>query len=109
AGAPRLLYSTFFNAHMKPNKSEIRDGMHIDWDAPIPMDDGVVMRSDVFRPLDDGKYPVILSYGPYAKGLEFKEGYKGNWARLAKSAPEVLDGSSNKYKNWDLVDPAKWG
>jgi predicted acyl esterase len=89
-------------------KTETRDGMRIEWDAPIPMDDGVVMRADVFRPVGDGTYPVILSYGPYAKGLEFKEGYKGNWARLIKSAPEVLEGSSNRYQNWELVDPEKW-
>ena len=55
-----------------------------------------------------GKHPVILSYGPYAKGLSFQEGYKGNWARLTKAAPEVLEGSSNKYQNWELVDPEKW-
>ena len=89
-------------------KSEIRDGMQIDWDAPIEMDDGVVLRADVFRPVGDGNFPVILSYGPYAKGLAFQEGYKGNWARLTKSAPEVLAGSSNKYQNWELVDPEKW-
>jgi predicted acyl esterase len=89
-------------------KSEIRDGMQIDWDAPISMDDGVVLRADVFRPLGNGQYPVILSYGPYAKGLSFQEGYRGNWARLTKAAPEVLQGSSNKYQNWELVDPEKW-
>src|ERR687887_119218 len=82
--------------------------MQIDWDAPITMDDGVVLRADVFRPADAGNHPVILSYGPYAKGLSFQEGYKGNWARLIKSAPEVLRGSSNKYQNWELVDPEKW-
>jgi uncharacterized protein len=89
-------------------KSEIRDGMQIDWDAPIEMDDGVVLRADVFRPAGEGKYPIILSYGPYAKGLSFQEAYKGNWSRLVKSAPEVLAGSSNKYQNWELVDPEKW-
>jgi uncharacterized protein len=82
--------------------------MQIDWDTPITMDDGVVLRADVFRPADAGKHPVILSYGPYAKGLSFQEGYKGNWARLIKAAPEVLRGSSNKYQNWELVDPEKW-
>ncbi len=82
--------------------------MQIDWDAPITMDDGVVLRTDVFRPADAGKHPVILSYGPYAKGLSFQEGYKGNWARLIKAAPEVLRGSSNEYQNWELVDPEKW-
>jgi uncharacterized protein len=89
-------------------KSEIRDGLQIDWDAPIEMDDGVVLRADVYRPVGDGKYPVVLSYGPYAKGLSFQEGYKSNWARLTASAPEVLKGSSNKYQNWELVDPEKW-
>jgi uncharacterized protein len=82
--------------------------MHIDWDTPITMEDGLVLRADVFRPPGAGTYPVILSYGPYAKGLSFQEGYKGNWARLIKAAPDVLRGSSNTYQNWELVDPEKW-
>lgn len=82
--------------------------MLIDWDTPITTDDGIVLRADVFRPDAPGRCPVILSYGPYAKGLSFQEGYKGNWARLVKAAPEVLQGSSNKYQNWELVDPEKW-
>ena len=40
--------------------SEIRDGMRIDWDMPIPMDDGVVLRADIYRPIRKGRYPVIL-------------------------------------------------
>ena len=76
--------------------------MQIEWDAPITMDDGIVLRADVFRPEGDGRHPVILSYGPYAKGLSFQEGYKGNWARLTKAAPEVLQGSSTRYQNWEL-------
>ena len=89
-------------------KSELRDGMQIDWDAPLEMDDGSVLRADVFRPAGNGTFPVILSYGPYAKGLSFQEGYKGNWSRLTQAAPEVLAGSSNIYQNWELVDPEKW-
>jgi len=53
-------------------KTEIRDGMQIDWDAPIAMDDGVMLRADVFRPLGDGKYPAILddaTVGPAARSL----------------------------------------
>ena len=82
--------------------------MQIDWDVPIEMDDGIVLRADIYRPVGEGKFPVILSYGPYAKGLSFQEGYKGNWARLTKAAPEVLQNSSNKYQNWELIDPEKW-
>ena len=54
---------------------ETRDGMRIDWDVPIAMDDGLVVRADVFRPMKEGKHPVILTYGPYAKGLAFQDGY----------------------------------
>ncbi len=93
---------------MKPMKSEIRDGMQIDWDAPITMDDGVVMRADVFRPVGNGTCPAIISYGPYAKGLSFQEGYKSQWTRLEKAVPEMLKDSSNKYQNWELVDPERW-
>jgi len=82
--------------------------MRIDWDASIGMDDGLVLRADVFRPADHHRHPVILSYGPYAKGLSFQEGYKANWARLVSAAPEVLEGSSNNYQCWELVDPEKW-
>ena len=93
---------------MHQAKSEIRDGMRIDWDAPIEMDDGVVLRADVFRPLAEGRHPVILSYGPYAKGLAFQEGYKSAWMRMTEAYPETAAGSSNKYQNWELVDPEKW-
>ncbi len=91
-----------------PARSEVRDGMRIDWDVPIVMDDGVVLRCDVFRPRKDGHYPVILSYGPYAKGLAFQDGYPSAWQRMASAHPDVTAGSSNKYQNWEVVDPEKW-
>jgi predicted acyl esterase len=95
-------------AAMIQMKSEIRDGMRIDWDAPIAMDDGIVLRADIFRPAADGRYPVILSYGPYAKGLAMQEGYKSAWLRMTQAHPDILAGSSNKYQNWELFDPEKW-
>ncbi len=89
-------------------KSEIRDGMRIDWDVPITMDDGIVLRADVFRPVADGRYPALLSYGPYGKGLAFQDGYKTAWEIMAKQNPDALAGSTNKYQSWEVVDPEKW-
>jgi predicted acyl esterase len=89
-------------------RSEVRDGMRIDWDVPITMDDGLVLRADVFRPVKDGKYPVILTYGPYAKGLAFQDGYPSAWERMAREHPDVTAGSSNLYQQWEVVDPEKW-
>jgi predicted acyl esterase len=82
--------------------------MHIDWDVGIEMDDGLVLRADVFRPVAEGEYPVILTHGPYAKGLAFQDGYPSAWQRMADEHPDVTAGSTNKYQNWEVVDPEKW-
>jgi len=90
------------------HRSEIRDGMRIDWDVPIAMDHGLVLRADVFRRIEEGKHPVILSYGPYAKGLAFQDGYPSAWQRMVDKHPDVAAGSSNLYQSWEVVDPEKW-
>ena len=41
-------------------RSEVRDGMRIDWDVPVPMPDGTVLHADVYRPPAEGRYPVII-------------------------------------------------
>ena len=93
-------------------RSETRDSgyakMIVDWDVPIEMDDGLTLRADIFRPVTPGKYPVILTYGPYAKGLAFQEGYPSAWSTMATKHPNVTKNSSNLYQNWEVVDPEKW-
>ena len=49
-------------------RAENRDGMHIDWDVPISMDDGVVLRADIFRPTSEGRYPGHIELRPLCKG-----------------------------------------
>ncbi len=88
--------------------SEIRDGMRIDWDMPIELDDGLVVRADIFRPIEDGQYPVLLSYGPYAKWLHFIDGYETAWKRMEEKHPDVMAGTSNRYASWEVCDPEKW-
>ncbi len=89
-------------------KSEVRDGMRTAWDVAIEVDDGVILRADLFLPVEDGRYPVILSYGPYAKGLAFQEGYPSAWSQMETEHPDVTAGSTNKYQQWEVVDPEKW-
>ncbi len=86
----------------------IRDNMKIEADVPIPMEDGLVLKADVFRPVAEGRYPVILSHGPYAKGLSFQEAYAPQWNKMVDEHPDVAAGSTNKYQNWEAVDPEKW-
>ena len=82
--------------------------MQIDWDVAITVDDGLVLRADVFRPAAPGRYPVLLTYGPYAKGLAFQEGYPTAWNKMVAEHPDVPYGSTNLHQNWEVVDPEKW-
>lgn len=85
-----------------------RGRMRIAWDVPIAMDDGLALRADLFLPEADGRYPVLMSYGPYAKGLAFQDGYPDQWTRMVETHPDVAAGSSNLYQSWEVVDPEKW-
>ena len=90
-------------------KSEIRDGMRIDWDVPITMSDGVVLRADVFRPIEDGQYPVLLGCNPYGKNMAFYQSvYAPNWETMKKEYPEIFAGTSNVYQTWELPNPERW-
>ena len=91
-------------------QSDVRDGMRIDWNVPIEMDDGVVLRADVFRPVLDGRYPPILSCGPYGKGVTY-EGARGTglpyallWDSMRREFPEIAAHSSNKYQVFETIE-----
>lgn len=88
--------------------SQRRNGMRIDWDVPIEMDDDIVLRCDVYRPPDDGEYPVLITYGPYGKYLHFADGYENSWEQMIERNPDVAAGSSNEFQNWEVPDPEKW-
>jgi uncharacterized protein len=88
--------------------SEERDGMRIEWNVGLRMEDGTLLRADVYRPIAVGRYPVILSYGCYAKGLAYQDGYAAQWGKMISDFPEILRGSTNKYQSWEVTDPERW-
>ncbi|MDX3910596.1 MAG: CocE/NonD family hydrolase [Sphingobium sp.] len=70
--------------------------------------DGTVLRADVFRPIKEGRYPALVNYGPYAKGLAFADGYPAQWENLLRDHPEVAEGTTTDFAVWESVDPEKW-
>lgn len=47
-------------------------GLTIEYNVPVPMRDGVVLRADVYRPAGEGPWPVIVSRTPYDKNDSFE-------------------------------------
>jgi predicted acyl esterase len=82
--------------------------VHIDWDVPLAMDDGLVLRADVYRPRGGGRAPVILSCGPYGKWLHFEDLYTDQWRRMIERHPDVSRDTTSRYQNWEVVDPERW-
>jgi predicted acyl esterase len=82
--------------------------MRILHDEPIPMDDGIQLRANVFLPPAEGAYPVVLAVTNYAKDLPFCQGYPDAWENALKTAPELAEHTSGKYISFEAVDPEKW-
>jgi predicted acyl esterase len=82
--------------------------MLIERDLPIVMDDGLVLRADVYRPDTTAPVPVIMTHGPYGKGVRWQEHYKLMWDWLAAEHPDLLPGSTRSFLTWETVDPEIW-
>jgi len=90
------------------DRGQILDAMRVLWDEGIEMDDGTVLRADVYLPLERGRVPAIVSMTAYGKNLPFSLGYEQNWKRTVADAPETLSGTTTKYISFEAPDPEKW-
>jgi uncharacterized protein len=67
-------------------------------DVGIAVRDGTVLRANVYRPLAPGRYPVVMSLGPYGKDRH-----------LADRAPELARQlGGGPFLNWETPDPEQW-
>jgi uncharacterized protein len=84
------------------------ESMVIERDLPITMDDGLILRADVYRPNTDDPVPVIMTSGPYGKGVMYQDHYKVMWDWLIGQHPDLLPGSTRSFLTWETVDPEIW-
>ncbi|MGN5734735.1 CocE/NonD family hydrolase [Arthrobacter psychrochitiniphilus] len=80
-------------------------------DVKIPMRDGSYVCADVFRPGDEGKYPIVMNKGFYGKS--FGHGCIGSESEaLQKEEMEDRYFSGNpdglQYENHESVDSSVW-
>jgi predicted acyl esterase len=81
-------------------RTEKAKGMIIDYDITVLMRDDVKIYIDVFRPETDGKYPVLLAWGPYGKHSLAKNFQMGNTGLDEKDF--------NEYTRFEAPDPVYW-
>jgi uncharacterized protein len=68
------------------------DGLVIDYDVPIPMRDGVVIRADLYRPEGaEGGLPPLVLWSPYGKhGPVTWAMFEGSEVEVEKISPHTL-------------------
>jgi uncharacterized protein len=79
-------------------RTEKAKGMVIERDVAVTMQDGIKIYVDIFRPEKKGKYPVLVSWGPYGK--------HGRSPLYAPSADVRHDLS--EYTVFEAADPVYW-
>ena len=78
-------------ARTKPRHFGQRENdMIIERDLPVPMDDGLALRADVFLPDTAAPAPVTMTLGPYGKGVRYQDHYKVMWDWLVGQHPDLL-------------------
>ncbi|MBO0800625.1 MAG: CocE/NonD family hydrolase, partial [Blastocatellia bacterium] len=82
--------------------------MLMERNTAIPMRDGAVLRGDVFRPKAEGKFPVLMTFGPYGKDVPLKEFMREAWDAIEKFYPDIIANSSLKNLVWETPDPECW-
>jgi predicted acyl esterase len=80
----------------------------LDKDVALPMRDGGILRANVFRPAAPGRWPVIMTLGPYGKDVHLSQFMPEAWEALQRRHPEVLRASSCKYLVFETPDPEVW-
>ncbi len=85
--------------------------VHVDWDAPIPMRDGVTLRANVFRPpsTEAGeRVPVIMCAHPYGKdhvpAKRRGRGLDPQYRLIPQPGPIRI----SAWTGWEGPDPAVW-
>ncbi|MEU2286830.1 CocE/NonD family hydrolase [Streptomyces sp. NPDC013178] len=72
-------------------------GAVIEYDVPIPMRDGVVLRADVYRPAGEGPWPVLVARTPYDKTDASELLYIDPWAAVRRGFLTVVQDVRGRY------------
>ena len=71
-------------------------------DVPVTLRDGTVILTDILQPVGEGRYPGIVSWGPFGKsiGCVRLEDFPGRTGVPLDATTELM--------KWEAVDPGYW-
>jgi uncharacterized protein len=85
-----------------------RHKLVLDKDVAVPMRDGASLRANVFRPETPGRYPVLMTLGPYGKDVALAQFMPHAGEAIRAKHPEIVASSSLRYLTFETPDPESW-
>ena len=81
-------------------------GVVAEWDVPVAVRDGTLLRVNVFRPATGDPVPVIVCAHPYGKdGIPARSGGVNGQYRVF---PQPHPIAFSEWTGWEAPDPATW-
>ncbi len=88
---------------------EAPENIHVDWDVPIALRDGIVLGVNVFRPKTAAPVPVIMSAHPYGKDKIPAKTRSGRGPAIqARLLPQPRGIRISEWTSWEAPDPVVW-
>ena len=104
-GLKRAKTAIFPNFDVKRAPTDIT----AEWDVPVKMRDGAILRLNIFRPSSGKPAPVIMSAHPYGKDripAKTKSGYGRHLQ--SRFLPQPRKVVISQWTGWESPDPAFW-
>lgn len=83
-------------------------GTVAEWDVPVTVRDGTVLRVNVFRPAGDDPVPVILCAHPYGKDHIPANAARRRPNTQYRAFPQPHPIRFSEWTGWEAPDPATW-
>lgn len=71
-------------------------------DVPMQLRDGTTIYTDVFRPVEEGRYPALVGWSPYGKDIG------GQWLDDVRDRSGVPLSWVSEFQKFEAADPAFW-
>jgi hypothetical protein len=90
-----------------PLRPPPRNDIIVENRVPIPMRDGVILYADIYRPVGDGKHPVLVSRTPYSTE-RFATAYAAAVFFARRGYVYVFQDVRGRHESEGVWDPARY-
>lgn len=79
----------------------------VDFDVPATMRDGVLLRANIYRPVGEGRWPVLLTRLPYGKDLPGAAGFLDVMGAARRGYVVIIQDTRGRFASEGAWEPMR--